>query len=168
MSKKNVKMFVSLSRNVCGTKKYLGLKMTSFGRLEIRMMYEVPLSSKRWNICLQTIKKSHTFLRRGVLITQNSRVNLKFLSTTTTILQGHSFILLPIIFHYFWWAPFVQNCQSRPKIASLFDDWQLLTNCCFKEIGNFKTFMATKSDKSLKIGNQNHKCHLAMFCFIPL
>ena len=72
LSKNNVKMFVSLSRNVCGTKKYLGLKMTSFGRLEIRMMYEVPLSSKRWNICLQTIKKSHTFLRRGVLITQNS------------------------------------------------------------------------------------------------
>ena len=61
-----------IPRNVCDTKKYLGLKMTSFGRLEIRMMYEVPLSSKRWNICLQTIKKSHTFLRRGVLITQNS------------------------------------------------------------------------------------------------
>ena len=53
------------------------LKMTSFGRLEVRMMYEVPLSSKRWNICLQTIKKSHTFLRRGVLITQNSGGKLK-------------------------------------------------------------------------------------------
>ena len=148
--------------------RYLGLKMTSFGRLEIRMMYEVPLSSKRWNICLQTIKKSHTFLRRGVLITQNSGGKLKnFCQQQPTILQGHSFILLPIIFHYFWWAPFVQNCQSRPKIASLFDDWQLLTNCCFKEIGIFKTFMIRKSGKSIKIENRNHKRHLAISCISP-
>ena len=115
---KNIfKLFVGLSQEILvnSTSKYWGsaLKMTSFGSKDDVWGATI---IKAMKYMFANDKKVSHFSQEGGVDYPKFGGFVKpriFVTTTTTILQGHSFIRWAPIFHYFWWAPFLQSPQSR-------------------------------------------------------